>query len=266
MRPLAACVLVAAAMVALAPSAYGYCRTTTTPQPVGYDPVASGCWAQGTPLAWTAGRVGYSIAAGASRQVNLADARRVAKVAFDAWNHAPCAGGPPDLQVYDAGPSDAPTGDAIVFRDDVWPYDDPNNTLALTTVTYAVDSALIFDAQIEINSHDHLLSAEEPPPDGVFRLRAILTHEAGHFFGIAHATDPRAVMYAHYRSAAVDLTPDDVVAVCTVYSPPPRAGCACGVQAAPAARAWPSLAVALLVLLYVRHHHDRARIHGSGRR
>ena len=50
----------------------------------------------------------------------------------------------------------------IVFRDDGWAYDDPSNTLALTTVTYGIDSAVLFDAEIEINSHDHTLTTSSP--------------------------------------------------------------------------------------------------------
>jgi hypothetical protein len=53
-----------------------------------------------------------------------------------------------------------------------------------------------------------------------FDLQAILTHEAGHFLGLAHATDTNAIMYAYYQPGAIQLTSDDVDAICTVYPPP----------------------------------------------
>jgi hypothetical protein len=226
--------------------ASAYCRTTTDHEPIPYNPVANGCWMNGTPLAWAGGqRVAYSLSSAASSQISLADATRVAKLAFDQWNNAPCASGrTPNLQVYDGGPvsPEAAADDCglvqcdptihdpqhlIVFDDAGWPHNDPNNTLALTTVTYGVDSGEIFDADVEINSAQHSLSAQEPAPAGTFGLQAILTHEAGHFFGLAHATSQTPIMYAQYQQDAVSLTQDDIAGVCAIYPVQTKAGCAC---------------------------------------
>lgn len=215
--------------------AWGYCRTTTVRAPNGYQPAGSGCWTQGTPLAWPAGQtVPYSLASNASQQVDLADATAIAHEAFAQWNDAKCNSGAPNVQVYDNGPVDAalvatdcglnpcdPTVHdglhMIVFRDDAWPHNDPVNTLALTTVTYGVETGTIFDADIEVNSFQHTLSSQDPPPPGTVALRAILTHEAGHFFGLAHATSTTSIMYSQYQSDAIDLTADDVAGVCAIY-------------------------------------------------
>ena len=237
-----------AIILAVAADASAFCRTTTSQVPAGYNPAVYGCWEEGIPVAWTAGRVGYSLSAAASRQISLADATRVAHQAFGAWNDAPCsqtAPTGPNVQAYDNGPVSAEVAASdcglsqcdptyhdslhvIVFRDDEWPYNDTANTLALTTVTFGVDSAEIFDADIEINSAQHTLTVEEPPPSGTYDLQAILTHEAGHFFGLAHATDTGSIMYAFYKPGAVALTQDDVDGVCSVYAPlQPAAGCTC---------------------------------------
>jgi hypothetical protein len=234
-----------------------YCRTTSVPTPPNWDPAVLGCWGgldAGAPsgkvvdLAWRAGStIPYSIAASASQYVTIADATRVAHLAFDAWNNAKCPGGTPNIQTYDNGPADAAvvTNDCglnvcaptvhdgnhlIVFRDSNWPHNDSVNTLALTTVTYGVNSGTIYDADVEINSNQHVISALEPPPPGAYDLQAILTHEAGHFIGFAHATDTSAIMYAFYHTASIDLQPDDLNAVCTVYPPlpPPSSGCSFG--------------------------------------
>jgi hypothetical protein len=236
--------------------AHAFCRTTSTKAPVGYNPAVSGCWAEGVPVAWAPGRVPYAVSAAASKQVSLADATRAADLAFHAWNAALCDGKPAGVEAYDDGPVAVPDGlegdalaawagcttstmcdptahDVIVFDDDAWPHNDPVNTLALTTVTYGLDDGQIFEAYTEVNSAQHQITAAEPPPAGSqsFDLQAILTHEAGHFLGFAHATETTSIMYAYYRAGAIDLTPDDVDAICTVYPPAPpqplKAGCMC---------------------------------------
>jgi MYXO-CTERM domain-containing protein len=259
-----------ASILSAAADASAFCRTTTSQVPAGYNPAVYGCWEEGTPVAWTAGRVPYSLSAAASRQISLADATRVAHQAFGAWNEARCgqmAPTGPNVQAYDNGPVSAEAAAAdcglnqcdptyhdsqhvIVFRDDEWPYNDTANTLALTTVTFGVDSAEIFDADIEINSAQHTLTAEEPPPSGTYDLQAILTHEAGHFFGLAHATNTGSIMYAFYKPGALTLTQDDVNAVCAVYAPlQPVSGCTCAHAEGSSDGAFAAVGMAALALV-----------------
>jgi hypothetical protein len=233
-------------LVATPLAASAFCRTTTVHEPIPYDPVASGCWTQGKALAWPQGaHVGYSLSKAASDQVTIADATRVADLAFEAWNQAACTGGGVDIDAYDEGtvsaeaaaddcglvqcdPTVHDTQHVIVFDDQVWPHNDPSNTLALTTVTYGVDSGEIYDADTEVNTAQHTITAEEPPPAGVYDLQAILTHEAGHFLGMAHATTTTPIMFAQYQPGAVTLTDDDVAGICNIYPPaqPKAGGCA----------------------------------------
>jgi hypothetical protein len=267
--------------VAVEGDAGAFCRTTTSQVPSGYDPSAYGCWQDGTPVAWTAGRVPYSLSAASSRQISLADATRVAHIAFERWNQAPCAGGPPNVQTYDNGPvsahaaatdcglnmCDPTTHDGqhvIVFRDDYWPHNDRANTLALTTVTFGVDSAEIFDADVEVNATMQALSASEPPPPGTFDLQAILTHEAGHFYGLAHAPASSAIMFAFYKPGAITLSQDDIDGVCSIY-PPQEPGCGCVLAGAPAGGGLVAEA-ALLALLGVTFFRSRTRPFRSQRR
>src|SRR5580700_6754134 len=109
-RSTLACAVAAVALTSGEPSAHAFCRTTTSKAPSGWNPAVSGCWTQGVALAWHAGRVPYAVASGASKQVSLADATRVADLAFNTWNQAPCLGGTPGTQAYDDGPLPVPDG------------------------------------------------------------------------------------------------------------------------------------------------------------
>ncbi len=267
-RRFAVAVALVGAVVAPAREALAYCRTTTVALPApSYDPsIAQQCWMQGTPLAWPGGMtIDYSLAEAASDQVDLADATRVADLAFETWNATPCPKGPLSVQAQDIGPSDAATvaddcglitcdptvhdtHHIIVFRDTGWTHNDVNNTLALTTVTYGVTSGTIYDADIEINSTTtstppHYLTTEEPAIDlapNTYDLQAILTHEAGHFLGLAHATASTSVMYAYYVPGSIALTADDAAGICAIYPPVSHTGCTC--ESAPAGPMAPGLA------------------------
>jgi hypothetical protein len=276
---------VAFEVLAVGGSAHAFCRTTSSKPPPGYDPATSGCWTDGVPLAWPAGRIPYAVAAEASTQVSLSEATRIADLAFGAWNSALCTGGSPSIQAYDEMAVSVPAGlagdalagwssctdigscqpaahDVIVFDDAAWPYNDPVNTLALTTVTFGVDDGRIAEAYTEVNSVEHMLSTEEPPPanGSAYDLQAILTHEAGHFLGMAHATDTNAVMYAYYQPGAIQLTPDDVAAICSVYppSPPPKAGCGCDTPGGPFGLAGSCAGLSLVAAVIGRRRARRA--------
>jgi hypothetical protein len=223
-------------VVAVPCTSGAFCRTTTLPIPAGYDPTATGCLTAGTSLAWPQMPVTYQIEAEASAQVSLALATPIFDRSFAKWAAAECTGAdasqPPALSFQDLGPTDAgyascdagPCGftaqtapHVVIFRDDAWPYNDPSNTLALTTVTFGEDTGHIYAADMEINSHEHTISTAVPPPMGAYSLEAIATHEAGHFIGMAHSQIDTAVMFARYQPDAVTLTQDDVDGVCAIY-------------------------------------------------
>ncbi len=247
MFPRAALVVVAAVILTTAPRAHAYCRTTAATIPPGYDPAVDGCYG-GTPLAWASMPVTYQIFRGASTQASLADVTSVIDRSFAKWAAVSCsatdATSHPELSITDLGPTDVPdpcdgatpcplTADSthgIYFRDDSWPYQDSANELALTTITYGVDDGHIFSAVMEINSHQHAFSSSVPAPSGSYSLEAVVTHEAGHFIGMAHSQETGAIMYAFYQPDAVTLTDDDIAGVCAIYpkTTPSASSSGCG--------------------------------------
>ncbi len=273
-------------VLGLAHEAAAFCRTTSVPVAVGYDPAAAGaCWTDGDAgtaiyLAWPArSQIGYSLVTSASAQVSLADATAAAHQAFAEWagtgeagGGPMCPGGPPNVEAFDDGPVDPSvaasdcgliacpdtvhdTHHLIVFRDTSWSGTDAVNTLALTTVTYGRVTGTIYDADTEINTFQHMVTTVEPPPPSgypanTYDLQSILTHEAGHFLGLAHSTDTEAVMYAYYHPGSIHLTADDVAGICAIYPfevpSPPSGGCQITPGRSPTSIALGGIGLALL--------------------
>ena len=205
-----------------------FCRTTTTPVPADYSP-SRGCFTEGLPLFWKNACVGYSVNSAASVHIPLATATTVIDSAFTTWNEVKCGAGNIGIATSDAGPVECsevrynpngPNQNVIVFRDTTWPYSDPNNTLGLTTVTFNADTGEIYDADMELNATGKNLSTSATVPANGFDLLSVVTHEAGHFLGLAHATDASATMFASYKPGTTTLrtlAPDDIAGICDIY-------------------------------------------------
>lgn len=185
------------------------------------------------PLFWRNQCFSYSFQRKGSKYIAASDAARVAARAFDTWSHAACPGGSPNI-VADPYPvvdcDDLPSqahNNVIIFRDDAWPYDDAENAIGYTTLTVSTRTGEIFGADIEINTFGFTIVADlsavaddagdVDAGDNVLDLGTILTHETGHFLGLAHSANPSAVMFAHYMPGTTNLTPDDVAGICSIY-------------------------------------------------
>ncbi|GAC1352907.1 MAG: hypothetical protein NVS3B20_11420 [Polyangiales bacterium] len=224
-------------------AAVAWCRTTTfsdfVPTP------KKTCDDTGLPLFWSSKCLGYSVQRNGSVQVDLATARTVAQAAFDEWDNADCpldpivcAGGghgKPSIVVRDEGPVNCDrveyndkVGNAniIMFRDQDWPHpDQDSSTLALTTVTFSTVSGEIYDVDMEINSNPSKNQLTTSTTGRVvYDFYSILTHETGHFLGLAH-TQPQntaAAMYFEYKQGKTfmrHLSQDDRCAICATYPP-----------------------------------------------
>ncbi len=92
------------------------------------------------------------------------------------------------------------------------------HTLALTSMTYDDITGEIFDADVEINSANNLITTGDTNIGA--DLVSIVTHEAGHFLGLAHSEKATATMFGNYSPGDPfmrDLDPDDVAAICAAY-------------------------------------------------
>lgn len=216
-------------------TAFGFCRTTTCDQdktPCTRN--ADQCLTSGLPLFWpdTCVTFGTHIDGSPRQKISYKRANDVAERAFQTWISADCGGGRrPSIGVVPRGKiycdqvefnhdPPAPNANLIVFRDDDWPYPDVQRTIALTTITFAVKTGEILDADIEVNSKNIPISTSDT--EITSDLQSVLTHEIGHLFGLAHSLDPKASLNANYDRGDLSfrsLSKDDAKGICEIYPP-----------------------------------------------
>ncbi len=235
-RRLGAALAAVVVTTAVAREASAFCRTTTCTKDCPID--ENGCNTTGFDLYWASSCVSFGVQQDGSklRGIDYAHALATVSAGFLSWMHADCGGGEnPSVVLDDLGRiecskqqynQDQPNANIWMFRDAEWPYADTGATLALTTITFNVDDGEIFDADVEINSFDNPLTLGDSNVQ--FDLLSIVTHESGHFLGLAHTRDAGATMFASYKPGDTSLRSlevDDVTGICTVYPPTRSAPC-----------------------------------------
>lgn len=191
-------------------------------------------------LVWERRCMQYSVDQRGSSDIDLPGVQAVARTSFDAWLAITCDGVSPGLEVTEtvelANCQDAQyrrsgaNVNTIAFVDD-WPsrgYEPA--AFAVTTVWHSTATGRIFDADIQVN--ERLGPYAQCPADGCPRdaagealsvdLQNVLTHEVGHFFGIAHSDVRGSTMVAISPRGETDKRiprTDDVEAFCAVYPP-----------------------------------------------
>ncbi len=233
MRP-ASALLTAVVVLAIPSRSSAFCRTTTANVPANLQPSGNDCYPAGTEgwmLYWANRCVGWSMQNTPSSKVDIAAATQVVGQAFASWADADCGSGTkPSIAFTNNGTAACTTvgyndkganQHVISFRDSAWPYAGQSNaTLALTTLTYDRRTGEIRDADMEVNTAEMKISTAATPAANAYDLLSIVTHEAGHFIGLAHAVSSTATMFARYSPGQTSirvLSDDDKAGVCEVY-------------------------------------------------
>lgn len=210
--------------------AAAYCRSSTC-QPDAFlgiqgavcsPPQETDC---GMPLLWMRDCFGYTVQEDASDEIELKVARKLLAQSFAAWESADCGAGGPGFRAVDMGTVEcdrveyeprAGNANILIFQDYGWE-ENGYDKLALTTVNYDKGTGEIWNADIQVNTADY--DFIQGYDGGEYDLLAVLTHETGHFLGIAHSDVIQSTMFAAYHEGMVDLDDDDVQAVCDIYPP-----------------------------------------------
>lgn len=237
--------LVVAALTSLiwldASAAHAFCRTMTCNPKKSSDCTvnADGCVTTGEPLHWETSTLVYRFQQRASAQLVREEARGAVREAFHRWSDVTCPnGGRTSLRfvegedIAEDKPIDqvaASEAFGIYFRDLGWPHQGVDTTLALTQTLHSKRSGKITYADIEVNTTRHF-AVDEAAPDDAVDLQAVITHEVGHYIGLAHSRVSQSIMTESYcdlgddrcqkgRVAARRLSEDDIAAVCAIFPP-----------------------------------------------
>ncbi|MCS6798319.1 MAG: matrixin family metalloprotease [Myxococcota bacterium] len=92
--------------------------------------------------------------------------------------------------------------------------DDPN-AIGITGPSWGAGGHIV-DAQMAMNGV-HFTWITGPGSGNRVNAYSIVLHEAGHYFGLGHSSDPDATMYYAYGGGVSSLNADDERGICTLY-------------------------------------------------
>lgn len=188
------------------------------------------CITEGVELSHPSPCLSYAVAAGGAESVGLDDVRfqRLVADAFATWAAVKCDDGrSPGFLATSAGivratePSfcaEHPEMNTNVFFF-VANWQNEAQALGFTHSSYVPGSGQVLDTDVELNA-DYINL--EPAANRERLLRAVVTHEVGHFLGLAHSNDPDSVMAAEYDprvALLTSLTTDDADGICAIFPP-----------------------------------------------
>jgi MYXO-CTERM domain-containing protein len=203
----------------------------------------NGCPRTGPPLSWRSLPIPYRFHRGGTEKLDMDRVREATRRAFQTWSNVTCNGEKTSLK-FEEG-SDLPGSHpltatnpptfGIYFRDDNWPGNDPEESLAQTNQKYGKTNGWIDYSAIEINTTERTYKLIDSETEGI-DFQAVVTHEVGHYIGFAHSSVESSIMVPSYCQSkdrcgtstdeARALADDDIAAVCALYPPGGIAGVA----------------------------------------
>lgn len=220
--------LLALFVLSLPSTTRAWCRSTTDRTPV----APTSCNALGLPLEWHRRCFTYAIDRRGSVSMPLASIRAVAARSFATWEDVDCAGTSLGFAFMEADElalcqdaeysSNDGNVNVIAFVDDFEARMLMPSAYAVTIVWHSESTGEIYDADILVNEErgPYGVCPEIGCLDGTVDLENVLTHEAGHFLGLAHSAVLDSTMYYEAPRGQTDkrsLDPDDVAGICAAY-------------------------------------------------
>ncbi len=214
-------------------SALAFCHLTTI------DPEADElCSSEGRMLAWFDRCSTIALLprdkAGIPHQTILATLRK----SFDTWRAVRCEGEPVGLVatvVDDPAEEDEPihrnsggNQNVVMFVDSEATWADrmnPPRAIGLTSVFHSKRTGQIVGADMELNDWRGTFGiCGTTCGSGITDLENVITHEAGHYYGLGHVGDDDSEATMYYQAPAGDLQKrtlagDDVAGICDTYPP-----------------------------------------------
>ena len=217
--------LVATVIVALVPQvgqAYNYSQTCGGGQPAVWDTTSNWYMSSTRVLQQTSG---------ATQATAVNEVIR----SFDEWTNPGCSAFSHSYQGTSATDPLAQSQRHIVgFYESGWPYG--RSTLGVTLTSFWSDCT-IAGSDMVMNAQDWTWVIGQPSTWSQADLRAVVTHEAGHWLGMDHSTYSGSSLFASYSGGIGerDLTCDDTMGVCRAYPSGSNTCssskyCDCGVQ------------------------------------
>ena len=229
--------------IGLATPAAAYCRLTTESPSTAERGGPSGCTTAGEYLLWQQRCISYTLVPNEQLGLDLEAVRDTIEASFATWMAVQCDSSLRLLPIV-AGQTDelgecsiaeynrfGPNANTVVFASD-WESrgrDFVPEAYGLTLVWHDPQTGQILDADIQINLNrgDIVICGGETCENQV-DLQNVLTHEAGHFLGLAHSENKHAAMYGDAPLGQTTkrlLTLDDVEGICAAYGMLPTPVC-----------------------------------------
>lgn len=222
-------------------TAGAFCRMSIAQGQECCDPTTSNCIF----LAWQRRCLSVSIEAAGSADLPLSTVEAVVDASFGEWTDERCSGSGPFFEVARSTEAsqcsipefntDGGNTNTIAFISDWSVRENDPAAFALSTVWHSPTTGEIFDVDMEFNQERGAFGVCPSPRgcvDGTADLQNVLTHEAGHFFGIGHSDVTTATMFPSSSPGEVsrrDLAADDRAGYCAAY-PEGRLPTACNFQ------------------------------------